>query len=408
MKFRLRRYFLLTSLPVVAIITALSAYGFIHFATSTLVEQKTHTNQHETRLLGQLLWPRFQPYITWSKAQTAASLRAAPAMADIDAVVLNLFHGTDIIKVKLYNLDGITVYSSEHSQIGGDKSNNPGFISASHGSVLSNLTWRNEFHAFEKIVMERDVVSSYLPLYDTRTREVVAVVELYSDVTDLVARIHRTRNKIIFGALACFGLLLGALYILMARADRLICRQHDALTDANVKISRLAYTDAVTHLPNRHRFDQALEAQILHCRRHDEGFALLYIDLDEFKAINDAHGHGAGDAILAEIAQRLKRAVRETDVVFRVGGDEFALLMPGTITPEAATLVVENLLDKMVQPIEISEQTLSLSASIGISCYPKSATNAKTLIDLADAAMYRAKARGKNCYETAPIVPLNT
>ena len=408
MKFRLRRYFLLTSLPVVAIITALSAYGFIHFATSILVEQSTHTNQHETRLLGQLLWPRFQPHITWSKAQTAASLRAAPATAEIDAVALNLFHGTDIIKVKLYNLDGITVYSSEHSQIGGDKSNNPGFISASHGSVLSNLTWRNEFHAFEKIVMARDVVSSYLPLYDTKTQEVVAVVELYSDVTDLVAHIHRTRNQIIFGALACFGLLLGALYILMARADRHIRRQHDALIDANVKISRLAYTDAVTHLPNRHRFDQALEAQILHCRRHDEGFALLYIDIDEFKAINDDHGHGAGDAILAEIAQRLQRAIRETDMVFRIGGDEFVLLMPGTITPEAASLVVENLLNKMMQPIEISEQTHSLSASIGISCYPKSATNAKTLIELADAAMYRAKAKGKNCYETAPIAPLNT
>ncbi|MCK4704632.1 MAG: GGDEF domain-containing protein [Gammaproteobacteria bacterium] len=408
MKFRLRRYFLLTSLPVVAIITALSAYGFIHSATSILVEQETHANQHKTRLLGQLLWPRFQPYITWSKAQAAASLRAAPAMADIDAVALNMFRGTDIIKVKLYNLDGVTVYSSEHSQIGGDKSDNPGFMSASHGSVLSNLTWRNEFHAFEKIVMGRDVVSSYLPLYDTRTREVVAVVELYSDVTDLVTRIHRTRNQVIFGALACFGLLLGALYILMVRADRLIRRQHDALTDANAKISRLAYTDAVTHLPNRHRFDQALEAQILHCRRHDEGFALLYLDIDGFKAINDDHGHGAGDAILAVIAQRLQRAVRETDMVFRIGGDEFALLMPGTITPEAASLVVENLLDKMVRPIEISEQTLSLSASIGISCYPKSATNAKTLIELADAAMYRAKARGKNCYETAPIVPPNT
>ena len=408
MKFRLRRYFLLTSLPVVAIIIALSAYGYIHFATSILVEQETQANQHETRLLGQLLWPRFQPHIIWSKDQDTLALRAAPAMAEIDEVALNLFRGTDIMKVKLYNLDGVTVYSSQHSQIGGDKSDNPGFISASHGSVLSNLTWRNEFHAFEKMVMERDVVSSYLPLYDTRTREVVAVVELYSDVTGLVARIHSTRNQVIFGALACFGLLLGALYILIVRADLLIRRQQEALTDANEEISRLAYTDAVTHLPNRHRFDQALEAQILHCRRHNEGFALLYLDLDGFKAINDCHGHSAGDAMLAEIAQRLKQAVRETDMVYRVGGDEFALLMPGTITPEAATHVADNLLTSVAQPIEISEQTHSLSASIGISCYPKSATNAKTLIELADAAMYRAKASGKNCYETAQIAPLNT
>jgi len=188
------------------------------------------------------------------------------------------------------------------------------------------------------------------------------------------------------------------------RADLHIRRQHDALADANVEISRLAYTDAVTQLPNRHRFDQALEEQIQHCRRHDEGFSLLYLDLDGFKGINDDHGHGAGDAILAEVGQRLKKAVRETDMVYRVGGDEFALLMSGANTQESVTQVAENLLDKVSQPIEFGERSHSVSTSIGIACYPRVASNARTLIELADAAMYRAKARGKNCYETAEIL----
>lgn len=401
MKFKLRRYFLLTSLPVVAIITILSTYGYIHFATNILVEQETHANLHETRLLSQLLWPRFQSHIIWSKDQDVTSLREAKAVAEIDEIALNLFRGTDIMKVKLYNLDGITVYSSQHSQIGGDKSKNPGFLSASSGKVLSNLTWRNEFHAFEKLVMERDVVSSYLPLYDIQTREVVAVVELYSDVTELVTRIHRTRYQVIFGALACFSILLGALYVLMVRADQLIRRQHVALTDANEEISRLAYQDAVTQLSNRHRFDQSLEEQILYCRRHNEGFALLYLDLDGFKTINDGYGHGAGDAILAEVARRLKHSVRGTDMVYRIGGDEFALLLPGAVTPEAAIQVVKNLQTTLIQPIEISGQKHSIGASIGIACYPQSAANSRDLIKLADEAMYRAKTRGKNCYETA-------
>ena len=403
MKFRLRRYFLLTSLPVVALITTFSAYSYIYFATDILIEQETHANQDKTHFLGQLLWPQFQPHIIWSKDQDARSLRAAPAMAEIDKIVVDLFRDTDIIKAKLYNLDGITVYSSQHSQIGTDKSDNDGFISASNSSVRSNLTWRNEFHAFEKIIMERDVVSSYLPLYDTRTREVIAVVELYSDVTDLMARIHRSRNQVIFGALACFGLLLCTLYVLIVRADLLICRQHKELTAANEEISQLAYMDAVTQLLNRHRFDQDLEELIHHCRRDNEGFSLLYLDLDGFKAINDNHGHGAGDAILAEIARRLKRAVRDTDMVYRVGGDEFALLMPGANTPEDFSYVAENLLVKVAEPIEIGEQTHTVSVSIGIACYPRSASNAKTLIELADSAMYRAKAKGKNCYETPQI-----
>ena len=403
MSFRLRRYFLLTSLPVVAIVTLLSAYGYIHFATSILVEQESHANQQQTRVMGQLLWPRFQPHIMWSKGRDVQSLLGAPAISAIDEVMVGLFRGTNIIKAKLYNLDGTTAYSSEHSQIGVNKSDNPGFISASQGRARSNLTWRNDFHAFEKIIMERDVVSSYLPLYDTRTREVIAVVELYSDVTELVARIDQTRNQVVLGALICFGLLLGLLYVLVVRADLVIRRQHDALINANGEISRLAYTDAVTQLPNRHCFDQALEEQIQYSRRDSEGFSLLYFDLDGFKSINDDHGHGAGDAILAKIGQRLKHAVRETDMVYRVGGDEFALIMPGASTPESVTLVAENLLTKIDQPIEVGDQSLHLSISIGIACYPGAASDAKTLIKLADEAMYRAKAKGKNCYETARV-----
>ena len=404
MTFRLRRYFLLTSLPVVVIITLLSAYGYIVFAKTILIEQESHASQQQTRLMSQLLWPRFQSHIMWSKDQDAISLSAAQAVADIDEILLDLFRGSNVIKVKLYNLDGFTVYSSQHSQIGADKSDNPGFMSASRGSVRSNLTWRNEFHAFEKIVMERDVVSSYLPLYDKRTREIIAVVELYSDVTDLVVRIDHTRNQVIFGAIVCLGFLLGLLYMLIVRADLHIRRQHDELIEANVEISRLAYKDAVTQLPNRHSFDQALEEQIHNCRRDSEGFSLLYLDLDSFKAINDGFGHGVGDAILAETAQRLKQSVRETDTVYRVGGDEFALLMPGANTPESATQIAKNLLARVSQPIEFGEHTHTVSTSIGIACYPRAASNARALIDLADAAMYRAKAKGKNCYETAEIL----
>ena len=403
MKFRLCRYFFLTSLPVAAIITALSAYSYIYFAKGILVEHETKTNLYKTRFLGKLLWPRFESHIIWSKNQDVTSLRASLTIAEIDKIVVDLFRGSNVIKTKLYNFDGLTIYSSQHSQIGEKKSDNPGFISASNGRVSSNLTWRNEFHTFEKIITDRDIVSSYLPLYDTRTQKVIAVVELYSDVTDLVVSIKRTRNKIILGALACLALLLGALYALILRADLLICRQNKKLTNATKEISRLAYIDAVTQLPNRHRFDQDLEEQINHSRRNGEGFSLLYLDLDGFKIVNDKYGHATGDLILAQIARRLKQALRNTDLAYRIGGDEFTLLIPGANTQEAVTQVAEKLLVRIIEPIEFSKRTHSVSASIGIAFYPKSALNANSLIELADNAMYKAKARGKNCYEIAQI-----
>jgi diguanylate cyclase (GGDEF)-like protein len=399
MKFRLRRYFFLTSLPVVAIIIAISTYSYIYFATGILIEHETNTNLHQTRFLGKLLWPRFEPHIAWSKNQNATSLRASPVVADIDKIVVDLFRDSNIVKAKLYNFNGLTIYSSQHSQIGQNKSDNPGFISASNGHARSNLTWRNEFHTFEKIITERDIVSSYLPLYDTRAREVIAVVELYSDVTDLVISIKRTRTKVIFGALVCFSLLLGALYVLIVRADLLISHQNKKLTNANEEISRLAYIDAVTQLPNRHRFDLDLEEQINHSRRNDEGFSLLYLDLDGFKLVNDKYGHVSGDFMLAEIAQRLKQSLRNTDLTYRIGGDEFALLIPGANTKEDVALVAEKLLVRIIEPIEFNKHIHSISASIGIAFYPTSALNARSLIELADNAMYKAKARGKNCYE---------
>lgn len=403
MKFKLRRYFFLTSLPVVAIITALSAYGYIYFATGILVENETKSNIDKTRFLGKLLWPRFESHIIWSKNQGVTSLRSAPAIAEIDKIVVDFFRGSNVVKAKLYNFDGLTIYSSQQSQIGKKKSDNPGFISASSGHVRSNLTWRNEFHTFEKIITDRDIVSSYLPLYDTRKREVVAVVELYSDVSELVGSIKRTRNKVIYGALACFTLLLGVLFVLIVRADLLISHQNKKLTDANEEISRLAYMDAVTQLYNRHRFDQDLEKKINHSRRNGEGFSLLYIDLDGFKIINDKHGHTTGDLILAEIARRLQQSLRNTDLVYRIGGDEFALLISDANTQEAVTQVTEKLLARVIEPIEFSKQMHSVSASVGIAFYPKSALNAKALIDLADNAMYKAKARGKNCYVVAKL-----
>ncbi|MDH5659944.1 MAG: GGDEF domain-containing protein [Gammaproteobacteria bacterium] len=401
MKFRLRRYFFLTSLPVVAIITAISTYSYIYFATGILIEHETTTNLQQTRFLGKLIWPRFEPHIAWSKNQSATSLRDSPVTADIDKIVVDLFRDSNIVKAKLYNSDGLTIYSSQHSQIGISKADNPGFISASNGRVRSKIIWRNEFHSFEKVIMDRDIVSSYLPLHDTRTQKVIAVVELYSDVTDLVTSIKRTRYKVIVGALVCFSLLLGALYVLIARADLLISHQNKKLTNAHEEISRLAYIDAVTQLPNRHRFDLDLEEQINHSRRHDEGFSLLYLDLDGFKLVNDKYGHASGDFMLAEIAQRLKQVLRNTDLTYRIGGDEFALLIPGTNTKEDVTLVAEKLLARIIEPIEFRNHIHSISASIGIAFYPTSALNARSLIDLADNAMYKAKASGKNCYEIA-------
>lgn len=130
--------------------------------------------------------------------------------------------------------------------------------------------------------------------------------------------------------------------------------------------------------------------------------AVLFIDLDGFKAVNDTHGHGIGDALLISVASRLSASVRGSDVVARLGGDEFAVLLIASGYLEA-DLVAKHIIEKVSAPHRIENFTISVSASIGISLFPDTATTSQMLIKLADEAMYRAKRNGKGCSEFAQV-----
>ncbi|MDX1398028.1 MAG: GGDEF domain-containing protein, partial [Oceanospirillum sp.] len=125
--------------------------------------------------------------------------------------------------------------------------------------------------------------------------------------------------------------------------------------------------------------------------------ALLYLDLDRFKAVNDDYGHEVGDELLKEVALRLQQTLRESDVIARIGGDEFNILLPDIADGTAAEHVADKILAAVVQPFVTGDIRLEVSASIGLTLYPDDAVDAKQLIKNADVAMYRSKAQGRNC-----------
>ncbi len=160
-----------------------------------------------------------------------------------------------------------------------------------------------------------------------------------------------------------------------------------------------AQHDAVTRLPNRFLFTDRLEQALLNAKRNQKGVALLYIDLDDFKTINDTLGHAAGDKLLCEVAERFLKSVRGNDTVARTGGDEFTAIVQDLDQIEAAHQVAEKLLRSLRHPFEIEGQELQVSASIGISVFPYDGEEAESLQQHADRAMYRAKKNGKNAVE---------
>jgi|GEM_PF-1437779 len=164
------------------------------------------------------------------------------------------------------------------------------------------------------------------------------------------------------------------------------------------ELSRMAHFDELTRLPNRSLFfERAFEALTL-AKRENRCLGFLFIDLDGFKAVNDTHGHEAGDAVLVEAAKRLTACLRESDTVARMGGDEFTVILRSLSRGEDAAVVAEKLLAVLTTPFVIPQGTCTVGASIGVSIFPDHADNVEELLRVADGAMYDVKRSGKNNY----------
>ncbi|WP_018922842.1 bifunctional diguanylate cyclase/phosphodiesterase [Salsuginibacillus kocurii] len=166
---------------------------------------------------------------------------------------------------------------------------------------------------------------------------------------------------------------------------------------AEDQVKHMAYHDVLTGLPNRSMFNDELQKALVRCERKNHSFAVMFIDLDRFKFINDVMGHHLGDELLIQVGERLLRGVRQGDVVARQGGDEFIILLEDSDADEAKA-VAERILDEFSIPFTLDGEDTYTSPSIGISLYPRDGQNNDTLIKRADAAMYMAKKYGKNNY----------
>ena len=164
------------------------------------------------------------------------------------------------------------------------------------------------------------------------------------------------------------------------------------------RLEHLAHFDALTGLPNRLLLSDRLRQSMAHSRRQSQALAVLYLDLDGFKAINDSHGHDVGDALLVAVAGQMKMALRESDTLARMGGDEFVVVLGQLPGAEACLPLVERLLLACAAPLRVGERLLQVSASIGITLFPQDDSDVDQLLRHADQAMYQAKQLGKNRY----------
>lgn len=195
-----------------------------------------------------------------------------------------------------------------------------------------------------------------------------------------------------------------ALLLLVGISSWVIARDMVRRKSYQMDLYRSANFDKLTDIPNRALFLDRLDQNLKQSERYKRKFALLFIDLDGFKSVNDTLGHDAGDKLLIKTAERLKECVRDADTVARIGGDEFTVILSTITSIDDAQSVAQKIIGALATPFNIGNEEAQIGASIGISVFPENGTDTEILLKNADDAMYLAKKAGKNDYRVSAVL----
>ncbi|MCV2365963.1 EAL domain-containing protein [Paucibacter sp. DJ1R-11] len=413
--FRLTRYFSWVSLGLIAAVGLLLTLSMRAQMEREMIHMAERRNEAMTAVFIHALGERLAPLLQNNSGPEPAQLLAQSEAQGLHARARALMFGADIIKIKLYNRQGLTVYSSSAAQIGEDKRDNPGFQAALAGRTTSALVHRDNFDAFEGQRAMVDLISSYLPLpAGPGQLEAPGVIELYQDVTPFVQRLAALHRRTVLAGFALMLGLYGLQLLLVQRAQGILRRQEAALQEVNrvldqrvqsrteelraalARLEHLAHHDPLTGLPNRLLCNDHLRYAIAKAQRQQRQLAVLFLDLDQFKEVNDMLGHSVGDDLLIEVARRLAAHLRGSDLLARLGGDEFVCVLECENAALESPLVADKLIQALSRTMELQGHEVQISASIGIALYPGDGGSADELARAADTAMYEAKRAGRN------------
>ncbi len=405
-RFHLTRVYSLISLVGIgAIAVALNVF-YNYFAVGALEESATEANTSVARVLANTLWPEYGHFIEEAATLSPADLAQHPDITRLNAEVRHQVRGMQVVKVKIYDLNGLTVFSSDTGQIGESRADSPGFIAAVRGQAASELKYKDTFSTWEQEIADRNLLASYVPVYAREDGPVTGVFEIYTDVTPLYLQIQHDRLVVVAAVTGSMLLLYFFLLAFIRRADHNM-RDMEA-EERNLQQEKLRYLvhhDGLTHLPNREMGRKLLRQALSRASDSKQSVALLLLGLDRFKLLNDGLGHVTGDLALIHAAEKLSEAMADKDTVYRVTGDQFGIILENIPNATSAAVQAESLIESIAFPFQLQDQEILLSASIGIALYPDDGSAVDELLRHAEAALHRAKAlgRGRHAFYTEEL-----
>lgn len=263
--FNLRRYYAVISFGFILVIAIVLGWVSRHYAAAELLSLSEQKNVSLATTFKNSLWPRFEGFLGKSYVLSKEGLIGAEELPTLRQHVIALMSDTDVVKIKLYNLNGVTIFSTDIKQIGELKLNNRGFATAAGGKVISDLVHKDTFDAFEQVIEDRDLASSYLPIVDDKGN-VLAVFELYSDVTPFVQQMQRSQAMVVLTVIGLLGLLYTALHLVVARAHSIIEEQRSSLEKTN-EVLDMRVRDRTSALQETNRI---LSRKIIERRKAEE------------------------------------------------------------------------------------------------------------------------------------------
>ena len=424
--FNLSRYFSTLSFLLIVLAAGVLGPFYRQLSLQQITELAESRNVAMAQIFENSLREPLEELLVASLGRDAEFLRQSREVALLRENVVTLMRNTSVVQVKIYNRLGVLVFSFDPQQIGQEHLSHPGFRAAMAGLLTSELEQYSSFAGFDGQRTDIDVLSSYIPAVGSGGA-VEGVFELYQEVTPFMRQLQRSLWWVTAGVFAVFAMLFLMQYVVVRRAQRILEEQEGRIKaardtlelqvearsadlkrtntqlqgeiaerrQAESKLNYLAYHDPLTGLANRRCFIERLEDSLRESAEQGYQMAVLFIDLDQFKQVNDSLGHGVGDELLVSVAARLTEQVRLIDMLARLGGDEFICLMERVRSEEEVAIVANEIIDAFDLSFRLGDHELFLSASVGISLFPRDGMTVVELMRNADTAMYCAKAIGR-------------
>jgi len=386
---------------IIMLISMISASILLSISVrSILVDNLIHSEEHHslsiTQLLSNSVLLNFEQFLNQAGSMSASEIRQHPKTLALNDFIQKKTKGLKILKIKIYNLDGYTIFSTDFSLIGKSEKSHPSFIQAVKGNIISKLFFRDKIYAQNELITNRNLISSYIPIWTEGTDKIQGVFEVYKDVTSLIADTKKTQIRIfaiIFGILSIVFIIL---YFVINNADKIIKEFNKLKEEETEQIKNMAFYDSLTGLPNRVLFSDRLEHSLQLASRTQKLVVLMFLDLDRFKQVNDNLGHEAGDTLLKQVAERLRECIRTGDTLSRLSGDEFTILIENLHNIELSTTIAQRIVSSIAKSFFINNNEVFITCSIGLSVYPFNDDDANSLMKKSDAAMFYSKSCGRN------------